>query len=416
MSIRRSRFAVVPATVFLALLATGCAAPGGVARVPDDEQFACDLAPRALAKRLNLQDRYGQAQLNNTTPTVNMLLLSGGGARGAWGAGYLKGWQSPKDDANGVAMPPFDVVTGVSTGALQATFAFVGDFHRIYEIYTTTTSEKVWKKRFALSIPFSNSVLKSSPLLEELRTQVDHHLLVKVNKQAKNRLLCVGAVSLETGKFREWDLTAIAAAYINAGQNTEEGEELLNLYQTVLLASAAIPVAFPPVEITDSQGRALYVDGGTRENVFVTFGQLLDFALATEVQTYGFDASKGLRIADFVTFNAFVIVNGQLGIAPASVDNHVIPIALRSLDALTSESMNGAIYHIEHELRQRDAKDLVKTRYTYIPGNLCLENSSLEFDPEAMRRQANLAAKYGSALKWFKFEPDASLAVCEKNE
>ena len=398
---------IVVALSLAALVLAGCAGPGGVARVPGDEQYGCDLSQEALFDRLNIGARAKQNR------SVNLLLLSGGGARGAWGAGYLKGWQEPDADAKGVPMPTFDVVTGVSTGALQATYAFIGDYDSIYDIYTTTTSDMVWKKRFSLSIPFSNSVLKSSPLSNQIGSQVSHELLMAVDAQKKGRLLCVGAVSLNTGKFREWDLTAIAAAYMKAGNESPQGKELLNLYRMVLLASATIPVAFPPVEITDNQGPALYVDGGTRENIFVAFGRLLDLALATNVQQFGMDASKEIRVGDLVRFNAFVIVNGQLGIAPGSVDNHVVPIALRSLDALMSESMNGAIYHIDYELSRRGAQSMVNTAFTYIPSDLCLENSSLDFDPDAMKRQADLAAAYGRKLKWFEFDPNSNLSSCK---
>ncbi len=398
-------------TFLISLAATvvtvGCAAPGGVARVPGDEQFRCDLTPQALVDKLNISERakYDKA--------LNFLLLSGGGARGAWGAGYLKGWKKPKDDKEGVRMPPFDVVTGVSTGALQATYAFVGDYESIYEIYTTTKSDQVWKKRFLLSVPFSNSLLKSSPLAELIKSRVGDKLVMEVAAKSKGRLLCVAAVNLDTGEFREWDLTAIAVEYKSAGKDSPRGKELINLYRMVLLASAAIPVAFPPVEISDAEGSALYVDGGTRENVFVAFGRLLDFALTTNVQAFGLDGDTDLRIADLVRFNVFVIVNGQIGIAPASVGNHVIPIALRSLDALMAESMNGAIYHIDHELSKRGARDVFKTRYTYIPSDECLENSSLEFDPTAMTRQAKLAATFGRDLMWFEFDPNSKLEKCK---
>ena len=403
------RFAAFGA-LFAALVLAGCAGPGGVARVPGDEQFRCDVGHQALFNRLDIH-----ARLSKDEPTLNLLLLSGGGAHGAWGAGYLNGWQRPAEDATGVPMPTFDVVTGVSTGSLQASYAFIGDYESIYKFYTTTTSDMIWKKRALLSVPFSNSVLKSSPLAAQIERHVDHDLLKAVDAQKDGRLLCVGAVSLDTGHFREWDLTAIAAAYMKAGETSPQGKELLNLYRTVLLASAAIPVAFPPVEITDAEGTSLYVDGGTRENVFVAFGRLLDFALSRNLQQYGVNASESedQRVGDLVQFNAFVIVNGQLGIAPASVDNHVIPIALRSLDALTTESMNGALYHIDHELKQRGAGDIIKTRYTYIPSDECLENSSLDFDPVAMKRQADLAADYGSRLEWFQFDPNTSLAACK---
>lgn len=387
----------------------GCAAPGGVAKVPSGSNFSCDTDSLDLGKRLNIRSRVGRDDR-----VLNLLLLSGGGSHGAWGAGYLKGWKEAKSGKDGPPMPKkFDVVTGVSTGALQATYAFVGDFDAIYDIYTKTKSKDVYMKRSAITVPFANSLLKSAPLANLIRSRVRHDLLEEVNKQSEDRLLCVGAVNLETGRFREWDMTAIAAAYMQHDENSPAARELLNLYQTILLASSAIPVAFPPVEITDSRGPSLYVDGATRENLFIAFGKLLDFAMTTNLQLLGINVADDRRMADLIRFKAYVIVNGQLGTAPASVGNHFIPLALRSLDALMAEAMNGAIYHIEYELKKQSLGKMFETDFTYIPANECPLYSSLDFNPPAMTRLAEKAADYGREGRWFEFQPDSGLSNCE---
>src|SRR5581483_4954397 len=56
---------------------------------------------------------------------TEILVLSGGGAWGAYGAGFLNGW-SQRPAAMGGQRPQFDVVTGISVGAIMAPYAFLG--------------------------------------------------------------------------------------------------------------------------------------------------------------------------------------------------------------------------------------------------------------------------------------------------
>ena len=118
--------------------------------------------------------------------------------------------------------------------------------------------------------------------------------------------------------------------------------------------------------------------------------------------------------------NVFVVVNGKLSIEPATVSNELIPIALRSLDALLTQSANAALYQIEYELAQHTTisaegaeQTRITPRYTYIPGDYCVENSSLDFDPEAMKRLADQGALFGARQEWFDFPPDAQGVSCE---
>lgn len=408
---------IVALTGFLTFtLITGCGTTTSrQAQVPDGMDFACETDALSLFRSLDL------AAKAESSESLDLLLLSGGGARGAWGAGFLAGWDDGPSD-----IPEFDIVTGVSTGALQATHAFLGDFDRLYEIYTTTTEADIYKKRSFLTALFSNSLLSSKPLGEFVESIVTDELLMQVDAASEGRMLCVGAVNLSTGMFQEWDLTKIAGAYAASDGDAGRKETLLNLYRTVLLGSAAIPLAFPPVEITEDGLPALYVDGGTRQNVFVAFGEIVDaMTMVMPVSNIAvLDAYAGQRMADLVPLNNYVVINGQLGIAPADVGNKIIPIALRSFDALMAQSANGALYQIEYEIADRERRciethedpencsRMLKTRYSYIPGEICLSKSALDFDPVSMTSLAYQAAKCGARQQWFEFDPNAPLPVC----
>lgn len=75
------------------------------------------------------------------------LALSGGGADGAFGAGILNGWTTTG------RRPEFTVVSGASTGALMAPFAFLGPAYDdvIKDIYTGGHAEQLVKAAMSLT-------------------------------------------------------------------------------------------------------------------------------------------------------------------------------------------------------------------------------------------------------------------------
>ena len=124
------------AAVLLAAALCGCAgAPERQARTQEDllaERRAEDAARSEGAKRLVAQ-MLARVEAKARTPraTIDLLIISGGGDWGAFGAGVLKGWGRVKGE---MARPQFDAVTGVSTGAMIAPFAFLGDDDAIERI------------------------------------------------------------------------------------------------------------------------------------------------------------------------------------------------------------------------------------------------------------------------------------------
>ena len=95
-------------------------------RTTADEQSvaARELLGRLLERTKAEYDRY-TASGRKEPPVIDILIISGGGDWGAFGAGFLKGWQKVPAQ-HPLAKPEFDAVTGVSTGTLIAPFAFLG--------------------------------------------------------------------------------------------------------------------------------------------------------------------------------------------------------------------------------------------------------------------------------------------------
>ena len=221
--------------VFLLLLLLACAPPrptvdtATLAARRDD--FYRDVAVDSATVARAFEQRVLAHGANSEDDSFDILVLSGGGAKGAFGAGFLRAWQS---------RPEFDVVTGVSTGALIAPFAFVGTneaLDQIVSVYAHPKRDWLTTRTVAFLLGKA-SLFNAKGLHRELRSRIDGSLLSAVAAQAKrSRVLMVGSTDLDLGVMRIWNLGSIASA----------GEE--RLFEDALLASSAIPGAFPPVEI-----------------------------------------------------------------------------------------------------------------------------------------------------------------------
>ena len=188
---------------------------------------------------------------------VNLLIISGGGDWGAFAAGFLKGWG--KVPPGPMARPQFDGVTGVSTGALIAPFAFVGDdesIEKVVRLYRNPQRDWV-RPRGLFALIRGDAAYADIPGLErELRDAVNVDMLRRISDAgADGRMLAVSATNIDTEEVHIWDLVKEARDAAATGNSRR--------VRQILLASSAIPGAFPPREI----GGSLYVDGGVTGNI-----------------------------------------------------------------------------------------------------------------------------------------------------
>lgn len=198
--------------------------------------------------------------------TFDVLAISGGGANGAYGAGVLVGWTKAGD------RPEFDIVTGVSTGAMTAPFAYLGpDWdQRLTEAYTSKAADKILERR-GVDLLFRPGFYDTKALRALIQKYVDQPMLWAVAAEhAKGRRLLIATTNLDTEETVIWDMGAIASRGDDAA---------LKLFQDVLVASASIPGVFPPTLIeVEGQGRRLsemHVDGGVTTPFFVAPESLL---------------------------------------------------------------------------------------------------------------------------------------------
>ncbi len=253
---------------------------------------------------------------------LKVLVLSGGGQNGAFGAGFLNGLAQRADRLSDL---DFDIVTGISTGALQATFAFLGpDYYDMLEaFYSNLSQSDIFAYRFVLSLLWSDSIVDSAPLRTLLENTITLDMLEKVAEaHAAGRRLFIGTLDLDQGGLVFWDMGEIAQG---------RDQQALGKYHDILMGATAVPVLLPPVEIeyTTSSGQlynGLHVDGGLRENLFLR-GFMLNI-------------SDPLTEDDRLT----IIVNGKIGLGYSCIDARWVPIAKRTLNASLDETtFNGVL-------------------------------------------------------------------------
>jgi predicted acylesterase/phospholipase RssA len=193
---------------------------------------------------------------------LRVLAISGGGSNGAFAAGVLAGWSEhgPR--------PEFDIVTGVSAGALAAPYALLGPRFdaQLRELFTGLSSRDIMQERPRLLALFSDSLASAEPLRRLINQHFDERLMQAVAAEhRRGRRLFIGTTHVYAGRLVTWDIGAIAAS----GQ-----AGALDLIQRLLLASAAVPIMLPPVYIeVEAGGRRwheMHVDGTMTRQVFVS--------------------------------------------------------------------------------------------------------------------------------------------------
>lgn len=351
------QFPAVAGCVIL-LVASGCATSRNTQTVANESFLITNAAVLRQVVSDQIETKEGQAQ--------NILVLSGGAAHGAFGAGVLNGWHSTRE------VPKWDVVTGISTGALLATCAFLGtdeDYGLLYTNYTQVKTSDIIRPKWLgikpLAAIFANSLYSSTPLKHRISHQITDDKIRQVAKAAaEGRSLFIGTVDLTSGNFYIWDMTRLAQEADRTGSRA-----LFDQFREILRASASIPGYFPPVRIT----KLSHVDAGTREQLFFRDGFLRTLAETKRAYKQARDTRQGktseplsatsadtaprlmlmpeaklTRVADSPT-RLYVIVNGRLGVdKDASVaGSSALSIGFRSISILTDAALTADLFATE---------------------------------------------------------------------
>jgi predicted acylesterase/phospholipase RssA len=313
-------------------------------------------------------------------PVVNFLALSGGGSDGAFGAGVLCGWT-----ASG-KRPEFDLVTGVSTGALTAPFAFLGPKYdeALKTVFTTSTTQDIAIAQPVRGLLGGDSLASNAPLARVVAHYVNEGFLQEVaTEHRKGRRLLIGTTNLDAERPVIWDMGQIAVS----GR-----PESLELFRKVLLASAAIPAVFPPgfVKVAAEGGvyDEMHVDGGATREVFL---------VPTQFMAKKVDGNLGINPAR----RAYIIRNGRVDPEYKPVKPKTLSIAGRAVSSLIKSQGVGDLY----ELFVFAKKNGIDYNLAYIPGDF-VDTSTQAFDPVYMGKLFNLGYQMAEAgYPWKKTPP-----------
>ncbi len=330
----------------------------------------CELfAERALEQKeiqsAKLADRIERKRLVNLgqAPVIEVLALSSGGQYGAFGVGVLQGW-STVTEPDFVRPQDFDVVTGVSTGAMIAPYAFVGtqdSIGRIEKLYAEVDEELAVFRGMFFFLPWQPAFFDNSKLRAQLRDEISTERLECIAKgYDEGRQLMVAATNLDLGKMEVFDLGAEAklalAGAKAAGATTESAaQEFQNRFERMLLASASIPGAFEPIEIDGT----LYADGGASEQFF---GGIRTSTLA---RTLEIDKQR-FPAAPPPTFRVWVIINGKVGLEPTTVQPRWTSVAFRSLQTMLASSTQMGLRRMELGSYALDQEGKAKIEFRYV--------------------------------------------------
>jgi predicted acylesterase/phospholipase RssA len=354
-------------------------------------------AARELLGRLveRIKSRYDQdaASGRKEPPAVDILVISGGGDWGAFGAGFLKGWQKVPS-YHPLAKPEFDVVTGVSTGTLIAPFAFLGDeqsIEQIVNMYRNPKKDWVKQRGYLYFLPDNISFAEVPGLEREIRDHITVDMLRRIAKAgADGRLLLVNTTELDVGQPRVFDLVAEAQRVADSGQ--------IERVHNIILASAGIPGAFP-FRMIDGE---LYVDGGVTGNI-IYGGRIAeeDSLPALWQKAYPNHGDPKFRF--------WVIFNNQFRPVPKPVAPNWLAVVQRSLETTTRAATATAVRHLfaMAEISRLKRKADVEVRIVSIPGDWLPPVPAI-FNKETMNNLADLGEKMGADPASWSSEPRES--------
>jgi hypothetical protein len=322
-------------------------------------------------------------------PQIDILIISGGGDWGAFGAGFLKGWG--RVPPGPMAKPAFDAVTGVSTGALIAPFAFLGDEQSIDTIEGLHRNpKKDWvKQRWPLYFLPSNMSFAEVPGLErEMREIVTLALVRRIAEAGRDgRILAVNTTNVDDGSQRVWNLVVEA-------QRAVETDDVDRIHR-IMLASAGIPGAFPFRVINDE----LYVDGGVTGNI-IYGGRVKEE-----------DSLPALWAAMYPslpipTLRYWVLFNNQLYPSPQVTAPTWPAVVTRSLEMGTRAATLTSMRHLhaQAEISRLKRGATVEVRFVAVPNDWVPPQPGV-FIKETMNNMADLGEKMGADPSSWSSEP-----------
>jgi hypothetical protein len=335
-------------------LAAAAAIPG----IPDARYWA-DEPAKAYRQWLELPEEVLEERYSGIIGRPHdYLLISGGGSDGAYGAGLLVGWTEAGN------RPEFQVVTGISTGAIIAPFAFLGPAYdsTLRELYTSFRSDDLVRRRGLAELLRGDSAFSTEPMARLLERYIGEKEIAAIAAEGRRgRSLLVGTTNLDAARPVIWDLTRVAMS------GSPRAKRLIH---DIIRASTAIPGAFPPVLFkVESAGQRydeMHVDGGVTSQLFLGVTGLDWRRIAEKLRVEG-------------TPQLYLIRNSPLAPKWVAVDRRLGPIVSRTISSLIRTQGIGDLAQIYITAEGAG----MGFNLAWVPADFTLEPQEL-FDPEYM--------------------------------
>lgn len=342
-----------------------------------------------------------------------ILIMSGGGQNGAFGAGVLNGWSARTE---GMKRSGVDMITTISTGAMALTYTLVGNYGlaagnqvakadlALKKIFTETPQDELLEEKGIFSIIRTNSFANTEGMGRKLDEAIEEFMPMISGWSDDDiwagKMAFVGMVNMDDSKFYAADLLHLA-------RHVKTDPTARDCYKEIILASAAEPAFFPPrfitTDATDPLKGRMYVDGGLRFGVFWN------------------ENLKALKKQN-LAIDVYVIVNGDLAAnsficddsgncfrEEKTIKNKVLDIAKRSSAIATDQLYKGALDRIYWNLVSEFGLADFTMKYTYIKPEFIRRESckrSLNsFDPVYMSCLYKIGETVGKTWAWQDFEP-----------
>ena len=326
------------------------------------------------------QKAAAYSDINSSVP-FDILTLTGGGSRGAFGTGLLLGWTERGD------IPNFDIITGISTGAVMAPFIFLGkdELKKVEYFYTKMHTEEVFQSTWS-SFFGQGYIMNAKPLKKLFMENFDKEFLDKVAAEhKKGRRLYIGTTNIDTGQLVVWDMGAIASS---------NHEEKYQLFSDIVYASTALPVYLPPqymkVEIEGEDYYQMHVDGGIYSQVFM-IGLLVNWE---EVLQFNKNDNTNFDVTLYTVANRKYRqrdIYKPIEQAPFSI---IEAYVLTEMDLLFDRS----IYRLYQSCEAKD----IKFKMASIPDKMTdIITVPTEFNPDLMIQLFNIGYNIGiTTIPW----------------
>ncbi len=400
---RCDRFPLVLLLIAFAVAATGCVGDLTRKPVPVNKMGAAEARKnpnvRAVGLRLSpeLQADLVQSLRDESEdiycedekgePAYCTLALSGGGGYGAFGAGFLNGW------TDSGTRPTFKVVTGISTGAIIAPFAFLGSEYdqALKTGFTTIDDDDIYTSKGLTAVLGDESFMDSSPLADTIGKWVDDAVVEDVAKaHAAGRRLLIATSNMDRQEFVVWNMGAIA------NSNDPNAPEL---FRKVILASASMPGIFPTtlidVDVNGFRYDEMHGDGGVFTPVFF-HASVVNPKKAKETAT----AEDGRKRPE--RGQLFVIRHDKVTPEPQQVERRLRPIVGRAISTMVKSMSLTSLYFMYLEAQASD----IDFKYVSIPEDF-VWGSDKEFDTAEMNRLYEIGYDLAKAgYEWQKLPPE----------